>query len=143
MTCEPIYTVKRWSMPRSFKVYKEIVGGADLFDQFVAIYSARITSKMCWWVLFARSINAAVVNRWKLFRTFHGYRMLLLQFVRQIVQQSLVVHGIKVYHLFSTLELQETAFVRSSHRRCSVKKGVLKNSQNSQENTFTKVIFLK
>ena len=34
-------------MPRSFKVYKEIVGGADLFDQFVAIYSARITSKMC------------------------------------------------------------------------------------------------
>ena len=36
----------------------------------------------------------------------------------------------------------EVAYFRSSHRRCSVRKGVLKNSQNSQENTCARASFL-
>ena len=34
------------------------------------------------------------------------------------------------------------AFFRSSHRRCSIRKGVLEISQNSQENTCARVSFL-
>ena len=33
-------------------------------------------------------------------------------------------------------------FIRSSHRRCSVRKGVVRNSQNLQENAYARVSFL-
>ena len=36
----------------------------------------------------------------------------------------------------------DTATIRSSHRGCSVRKGVLRNLQNSQENTCARVSFL-
>ena len=35
----------------------------------------------------------------------------------------------------------EMDLVRSRHRRCSVKKGVLSNSENSQENTYARDSF--
>ena len=36
-----------------------------------------------------------------------------------------------------------TPFFRSSHQRCSIKKGVLRILQNSQENTCVRVNFIK
>ena len=38
--------------------------------------------------------------------------------------------------------LADTSTIRSSHRGCSVRKGVLRNLQNSQENTCARVSFL-
>ena len=55
--------------------------------------------------------------------------------------------GWVILYLLATFHLNFSKFFpwkqfRSSHRRCSIRKGVLRNSQNSQENTYsTKSLF--
>ena len=44
---------------------------------------------------------------------------------------------------FTREKAQRQRIMRSSHWKCSVKKGVLKNSQYSQENTRVRVSFNK
>ena len=69
------------------------MGGVDLFDQFVANYRVRIRSKKWWWPFFAWSLNSAAVNSWRLYRNLHGNKIPLLQFIREIVLESLGKYG--------------------------------------------------
>ena len=62
-------------------------------------------------------------------------------FVKYIIGDSL---DVVVYTCYPpvTLALRIDAGSRSSHRRYSVRKGILRNFANSQENTCTRVSFL-
>ena len=72
----PIEKAKKWNrverrhtfvdLPHSIYIYNQHMGGVDVFDQQVAAYRCRIRSKKWWWSLFAWTINAQVVNGWKL-----------------------------------------------------------------------------
>ena len=103
MSCEPISVANRWSkkerkrievpMPKPFKVYNGQMGGVDLFDQFVANYRVRIRSEKWWWPFLAWTLNASVVNSWRLYRQVHLSKIQLLPFVREISLQILGTYG--------------------------------------------------
>ena len=73
------------AIPNTHLLYNQQMGGVDLFDQFVAIYRARIRSKRWWWPFFAWSLNAAAVNAWLLHKKFEGKNVSMLAFMRKIV----------------------------------------------------------
>ena len=50
--------------------------------------------------------------------------------------------GVTVNKYYPKKVLPSHYLLRSSHRRCSIKKGFLKISQNSQENTLARVSFI-
>ena len=70
----------------------------DLFDQQVAAYRVRIDQKKCWWSLFAWSINAQVVNAWRLSRRSSPH-LRLLDFFRNLVIAVLKTYEVEKKHL--------------------------------------------
>ncbi|KAK4292665.1 hypothetical protein Pmani_034582 [Petrolisthes manimaculis] len=87
----PVNKTKRWcnrekkhveiDMPHSVKVYNQIMGGVDIFDQQVSAYRIGIRSKKWWWPIIAWSVNAQVTNAWQLYRKL-GNNISLLDFIR-------------------------------------------------------------
>ena len=91
---EPLKKAKRWNriqkkyvevdLPQLIHIYNQHMGGVYVFDQQVAAYRCRIRSKKWWWLLFAWTVDAQVVNGWKLFRNYDK-KISLLDFARQLV----------------------------------------------------------
>ena len=71
-----------------FKEYNTIMGGLDFFDQFASIYCVRIRFKKCRWPFFAWSINATVVNAWKLLCKIYGNNIPLLKLLHKLVPET-------------------------------------------------------
>lgn len=67
--------------------------GVDLFDQFVSTFYVQIRSKKWRWPFFAWSINATAVNALRLFRKIHGNSIPLLNFLRELVLETLQKYG--------------------------------------------------
>ena len=99
VTCNPVSTAQRWSKsakkwadvptPKPFEDYNKQMGGVDLFDQFVSIYTVRIRSKKWWWPFFAWVVNASMANVWNLFRTVQKQKVGMLEFQREVVRRIL------------------------------------------------------
>ena len=68
------------------------MGGVVLFDQQVSVYRIRIRSKKWWWPLFAWSLNAQVVNAWRLHEN-RGANSNLLSFCQNLVVSILKTYG--------------------------------------------------
>ena len=80
-------------MRNPFKDYNANMGGVDLFDQSLSTYHMRISSKMWWWLFLAWSTNATVVNVWRLSCKIHGNNIPLLNFIRELVLETLGKYG--------------------------------------------------
>ena len=80
-------------MLNPFKEYNANMGGVDLFGQFAPTYRVRIRSKKRECYFFAWSINATVVNAWRLFRKIYGNNIPLLKFLRELVLETLGKYG--------------------------------------------------
>ena len=99
---ESLKKAKRWNriqkkyvevdLPHSINIYNQHMNGVDMFDQQVAAYRCRIRSKKRWWPLFAWTVDAQVVNGWKLFRNYDK-KISLLDFARQLVISTLSNYG--------------------------------------------------
>ena len=70
------------------------MGGVDLFDQQVSVYSIRIRFKKFWCSLFAWSLNAQTVNKWRLKESKEIHDS-LLTFSKNLVVSVLKAYGTK------------------------------------------------
>ena len=75
-------------MLNPFKEYNANMGGVDLFGQLAPTYRVRIRSKKRECYFFAWSINATVVNAWRLFRKIYGNNIPLLKLLHKLVPET-------------------------------------------------------
>ena len=83
--------LRQLGMPETLQ-YGKNGAGVGLFDQNLSAYRVQIRAKKWWWPLFAWSLNAQAVNAW-MFLKKNGSAMSLLEFIRHIVNSTLMSYG--------------------------------------------------
>jgi len=80
-------------IPDCVRQYNSFMGGVDQLDNSVACYRIPYRMKKWWFALYAWTINASVVNAWRLRMKFTGRKEPLLDFLRELVVEMLQTHG--------------------------------------------------
>ena len=100
----------------------------------------RFYTSCCIWLLFPFDHDLCLFSMFLYLSLFSPYHVLYSRFFLNIREKGLWEERKISGRKYSVDTLADTATIRSSHRGCSVRKGVLRNLQNSQENTCAGLI---
>ena len=103
---DPIGTCKRYSsveekvvdipQPNTVKIYNAHKGGVDLLEQSASNYAISIKSNKWYWAIYNWFLQIQMVQAWRLYKKVMGKNISLLDFVRDVVEITITLHGFRV-----------------------------------------------